>query len=88
MTPDQISLARAAVVAKVAYWDALRAFEIVTTDDSNEWNDRTNDRVHVDIEHVAACAGNTANDSECLTDENLEQYFGFLSNILTLGHSL
>ena len=88
LTPNQINLARAAVVAQVAYWDALRAFEIATSDDSNEWSDRTNDQVCATVENLAVCAGSTADDFEQLTDEDLELNFGFLSNILTLSHPL
>lgn len=85
MTPNQISLARVAIIAKVAYWDALRAFEIATSDDSNNWSDRTNDQVCATVENVATCAGDTAED---LTDEDLELDFGFLSNTLTPDHPL
>ena len=78
MTLDQISHARAAIVAKVAYWDALREFEVMTSGRSDEWSSDTNDKVLVLIEDLAVCAGSTAENSEHLTDTDIEATFSFL----------
>lgn len=78
MTPDQISHARAAIVAKVAYWEALREFEVVTTGRSDEWSDHINDKVCETIDQLAACAGGTADDNEYLTDAEISGAFPFL----------
>ena len=75
MTPDQISHARAAIVAKVAYWDALRQFEVMTSAASDEWDDHTNDRVIAAIEGLGSCAGDTTNDPECVSDADIETAF-------------
>ena len=79
MTPDQISHARAAIVAKAAYWDALREFEGVTTGRSDEWSEYTNDKVCETIDYMAACAGTRGSaDDACLTDTDIEAAFSFL----------
>ena len=70
MTAEQIKLARAAIVARVAFWDALGAFEKATTD-NGEWPDRINDAVITTIDNIAACAGETAADPEYVTDADL-----------------
>ena len=78
MTADQIGHARAAIVAKVAYWDALRQFEVMTSDDSDEWSDSINDKACEAIENLAACCGDTAEDDECVTDADIERAFEFM----------
>ena len=75
MTQDQISHARAAIAAKAAYWDALREFEVMTTGRSGEWTDSVNDRVCEVIDHMAVCAGNTADNCEYITDTDIEIAF-------------
>ena len=78
MTPYQIKYARAAIVAKAAYWDALRAFEVVTTDGRYEWSAHANDKACETIDHLVVCAGDTAEDNECLTDDDISSLFSFL----------
>lgn len=47
-------LARAAIVAKMRYWEALRAFELETTSgEEGEWPDRINDDVISRIDDFA-----------------------------------
>lgn len=67
MTPKQIELARTAVAAKVAYWDAIRAFELSTTG-GGDWEDRVDEKVTAIVEDLAICAGDTADDPEFLND--------------------
>lgn len=78
MTPYQIKYARAAIVAKAAYWHALRAFEVVTTDGRYEWSAHANDTVCETIDHLVVCAGSSAEDNECLTDGGISGAFSFL----------
>lgn len=77
MTADQIRLARAAVVAKVAYWDALRTFELDTTSDG-EWADKTNDAVIEAVDNLAGCAGDTADDPEYVSDDDINTAFALI----------
>ena len=51
-------LARAAIVAKMRYWEALRAFELETTSgEEGEWPDRIKDDVISRIDDFAIPRG-------------------------------
>lgn len=78
MTQDQIDFARAAIVAKAAYWDALREFETMTAGRAGEWEDYVNDAAIAIIEHLAGEAGDTAADPEYVSDPAIEVAFGKL----------
>jgi hypothetical protein len=56
-TKELQKLARAAIRAKLAYWDANRALEMATCKrGQDEWSDRINDSVEEAIEDAcAAC---------------------------------
>lgn len=64
LTPDELTnFARQAVLAKSAFWDALRAFENATTG-NDEWSIRTNNEVIEYIDNLAACVGDDLADED------------------------
>ena len=74
MNATQIQLAREAVGAKVRYWDALRALETATASEG-DWPDQVNDDVIEAIENLAGCAGDTADDPDVVSDEDIVETF-------------
>lgn len=78
MTEEQRFHARNAAMAKVAYWDALRAFELSTLGSADdEWADKTHDRVETAIQNLAASAvaGDTATGYGALSPADIEAAF-------------
>jgi hypothetical protein len=67
---DLRGLARAAVAAKMAFWDAVRQFELSTIPHGQtEWSDRTSDKIHHAIDAMAA----GIDDAEQLDEGNLDE---------------
>jgi hypothetical protein len=70
MTPELINLARATVMTKAAFWDALRALETATASNpynDGDWSDHINDKV---IQMVNSLAAFTS-EIEPIADEDL-----------------
>ena len=68
ITPTQTNMLRAAVRAKIAYWDALRALEIELGDNLSNAQDEA---LCTAVEDLAAAAGDTA----LLDDEDAQEVF-------------
>jgi len=75
ITPTQADLLRAAVQAKIAYWDALRALENMMLEIGNELGGELSDRQETTLTDAVGDLAAAVFTADAITDENAQEVF-------------